>query len=145
MFVDAGIKLELIWMDDDVIQVRVHASNGRFAATADCYCGLDGFARLAQAACGFPSSSEDRRELEIGTFDARIAGGGAKLVLRCIDRAGHAVADVTVRADSGMNGSPAETASFAFPVEPAAIDDFVAALRTMPLVVGAVVHLRQAT
>jgi hypothetical protein len=145
VLLDVGIKLELIWMDDDVIQVRVQASNGRFAATANCYCDPDAFARLAQAARGFLSSSEDRRELEIGTFDARIAGGGANLVLRCVDRAGHAVADVTVRADPGMGGSPAETASFTVPVEPAAIDDFVAALRIMPLVVGAMVHLRQAT
>ena len=36
---------ELIWMDDDVIQVRVQASNGRFAATANCYCDPDAFAR----------------------------------------------------------------------------------------------------
>ena len=142
---DTGINLKLIWMDDDLIEVRVHASNGRFSATADCYCGLDDIAGLAEAARGFPSSSEDRRELEIGTFDSGFAGGGAKLVLRCVDRAGHAVADVALRADSRMSGRLAETASFSFPVEPAGIDDFVTALGSIPLVVGAVVSLRQAT
>lgn len=142
---DTGIKFEITWMDEDLIEVRVHASNGRFAATADCYCGPDAIARLAEAARGFPSSSEDRRELEIGTSDSGFAGGGATLVLRCVDRAGHAVAEVAVRSESRMSGWPAETASLSFPVEPAAIDDFVADLGSMPLVVGAVVNLRKAT
>lgn len=140
-----GIRLELIWMDDDLIEVRIHATNGRFAATADCYCSHDAIRKLAEAARGFPMSSEDRRELEIGTFESGFAGAGAKLVLRCIDLAGHAVADVAVRANSQKSGCPGETASFSCPIEPAAIDDFVAALGSMPLVVGAVVTLRQAT
>jgi len=142
---DTGVKFEVIWMDDDRVEVRVHASNGRFAATADCYGGHDAFSRLVAAAGGFPSSNEDRRELEIGTFDPKCAGGGAKLVLRCADAAGHAVADATVRADPEVSGWPAEAASFSIPVEPAAIDDFLVARGRMPLVVGAAASLRQAT
>lgn len=43
-----------------------------------------------------------------------------------------------------MTGWPAEAASLTFPIASAAIDDFVTALGSMPLVVGAVVSLRQA-
>lgn len=142
---ETGIKFEVIWTDDDVVEVRVHASNGRFAGTADCYGGHDAISRLADAVRGFPTSSDDRRELEIGTFDPAFAGGGARLVLRCVDAVGHAVADVTVRADPRGNGWPDQIASFSVPVESAAIDDFVEALGIMPSVVGAVASLRQAT
>ncbi|MEZ5990062.1 MAG: hypothetical protein R3F30_13220 [Planctomycetota bacterium] len=142
---DTGVKFEIIWSDDDLVEVRVHASNGRFAGTVDCYGGHDEIPRIIEAVRGFPTSSEDRRELEIGTFDPDFAGGGARLVLRCADAAGHAVADVTVRADPCGNGWPAETASFSVPVEPAAIDEFVVALGSMSSVVGTIASLRQAT
>ena len=140
-----GVTIEVIWLDDDLVEVRVAASNGRFAGAADCYCGHDTIPSLAAAARGFPSSSEDRREMEIGTFDPGYAGGGAKLVLRCVDRTGHAVVDVVVRADTRGVAGLAETASFSLPVEPAAIDEFVAALGRMRSVVGAVARLRSAT
>lgn len=142
---NAGVSIEVIWFDDDVVKLRVAASNGRFAGSADCYCGHDTISRFVSAACGFPSSCEDRRVMEIGTFDPSCAGGGTTLVLRCVDRSGHAVVDVIVRADPRGAAGLAETASFSFPVEPAAIDDFVTALGRMPWVVGAAASLRSAT
>lgn len=142
---NTGVTIEVIWLDDDLVEVRIAASNGRFAGATDCYCGHDTIPRLAAAARGFPSSSEDRRDLEIGTFDPAYAGGGAKLVLRCIDRTGHAIVDVVVRADPRGVAGLAETAAFSLPVEPAAIDEFVAALGRMRSVVGAVARLRPAT
>lgn len=139
---NTGIKFEVIWLDEHIVEVRVTASNGRFAGTADCYSAHDGIPRLAAAVRGFPVSNTDRREMEIGTLDPSRAGGGAKLVFRCVDRAGHAVVDVVVRADPRGHEGVAETASFSIPVETAAIDEFVTALSAMRSVVGDLAILR---
>lgn len=82
---NTGIKFEVIWLDEQIVEVRVTASNGRFAGAADCFCAHDEIPSVAAALRGFPASIEDRREMEIGTFDPGCAGGGAKLVFRCVD------------------------------------------------------------
>lgn len=48
-----------------------------------------------------------------------------------------------MRTDAPRGGGRSETASFSFPVEPAAVDDFVTALGQMPMVVGATAELRR--
>jgi hypothetical protein len=142
---DNGISFEVTWLDDDVVEMRVRADNGRFAGTADCYCDHEDLARLAEALRGFPASLGDRREFVVGTFDPDYAGGGAKLVLRCSDMVGHVVADVTLRSDGRSSAGHPETTSLSLPIEPAAIDAFVAGLGRIRLDVGVTAHLRQAT
>jgi len=65
-------------------------------------------------------------------------------VLRCTDRAGHALAEVHVRT-ARDHEAMSETASFCFAVEPAAIDAFVSSLAAMPMVVGADTELAPAS
>lgn len=140
-----GLHLEVVWFDDDLLELRVHAANDRFCGVADCYVGCNFFAEVADALRGFPSSPDDHRDLVVGTFDPRLAGGGARIGLRCIDSAGHAVANVAVQTDTSTAAGHREATSLSFPVEPAAVDDFVAALGRIKLVVGATAFLRQAT
>jgi len=110
---DCGIKLEIIWLDNDCIELRVRCGNGRFAATIDCYADREVFSTLAESIRGFPSSSNDRREVELGTFDPNYAGGGARLLLRCADSKGHAVAEVRMRSDPKLSdGRPEMRSSF---------------------------------
>lgn len=139
---NTGIKFEIIWLDEHIVEVRVTASNGRFTGAADCFCAHDGIPSVAAALRGFPSSGADRRELDIGPIDLSHAGNGAKLGFRCVDRSGHAVVDVVLRTDPRITAGDAESASFSIPVEPAAIDEFVTALSAMRSVVGDVAILR---
>lgn len=137
---DAGISLSVIWLDDDVLEVRVVATNGRFAAQADCYDSHDAIAGVAAVLRGFPTSVEDRREVSVGNLDPDRVKGGCRLALRCVNPTGDAVADVTVL--STDQHAPTETASFQIPVEAADIDRFVSDLSRIPLVAGSEATLR---
>lgn len=109
--------------DDDVVELRVRASNGRFAGEAHGYASPRVGADLAAALRGFPATSEDRRSFELGTFDDRFAGGGARFELGCTDSAGHAFLLVRLRTDPKRDGRA--TAEFSIAVEAGAIDLFV--------------------
>ena len=50
-----------------------------------------------------------------------------------------------MRSPAKTEAGQVESASFLYPIEPAAIDEFVTALGSMKLVFGAVATLRQAT
>ena len=141
-----GISFAILWFDDEVIELSVRASNGRFAGTARLYAGREGLAEVASAFRGFPSSNADSRELVLGTFDPACAGGGVRLRLGCTDAAGHAAVEAELRTDpQASEVGQSERAQLVVVVEPGAIDDFVAAVDRMPVEVGAVAHLRQAT
>ena len=140
-----GLELEIIYLDVDLVEVRIRCENGRFAGTADCYVGHSFRKDLITAVQGFPTSIEDRRRFELGTLNPAHAGGGVRVRLACVDAAGHAVAHVQIRnTDEARTGSAEESAEFSFPVEPAAVDEFVKTLGEMPLDIGAAVRLRQA-
>lgn len=140
-----GLTLEILWLDDEAIEVRLRAANGRFSGTVECYAPHTAPRDLAATIEGFPRSAGDRREFVLGTFDAGFAGGGCRLALRCRDRSAHAVAEIELRAHAQKDGTVPESAEFAFPVEAGAIDQFVAELLRMRLEVGSIATLRAAT
>lgn len=138
---ELGLSLEVIWFDDDVLSLQVCASNGRFGGTADVYGDRDTLSRVADAFRAFPARLDDHRELELGTFDPTLAGGGARLHLHCIDGAGHVVLHVDLRTDPHQRDK-CEEARFVMRTEAALIDDFVAQLDGMKEVtVGAAATL----
>jgi hypothetical protein len=141
---ELGLTFEVVWSDEHLVELRVHADNGRFAATAECYEAVDCLASLADAMRGFPRSREDRRELTIGATDPAWPGH-VRLTLRCIDGSGHCVADVDVHATDGLVRHAPARAAFSVPIEPAAVDAFVAALRRAPATDGTSVRLPMAT
>lgn len=138
---EPGLELRVIWVDEALIELSVRASNGRFAARVELYVDAGRLAAFARALRGFPASSRDRRELELGTFDPGWAGGGVRLGLRCTDALGHAAMSVELRADPQYHGG-AENAAFDVRVEPAAIDAFVAQLERLEPEVGACARLK---
>ena len=142
---DGGVKIEVMWFDDDVVELSVHGSNGRFAGTTELYASPDVFSEVANSLRGFPSSIRDHRQIELGTFDPSCGGGGVRLTLRCVDAAAHAVIEMSVRTDPRYHYGQTETAELVIPVEAAAIDEFVVALQRMEVTVGVMARLRQAT
>jgi hypothetical protein len=134
-----GIELNILWFDNDVIGLRVRASNGRFAGTTDLYVGYDGLKELATAIRDFPKSRIDSREHQLGTFDSQYAGGGVNIYLHCIDSVGHAAMEIRMQTDSrettGMRGQP-ESACFALLVKAADINDFVNDIEKISPVIG---------
>jgi hypothetical protein len=62
---NAGVSIEVVWTDGDLIELRIRAANRRFSRTTDCYERSDFAARWSAAVAGFSSSNKDRRVLEI--------------------------------------------------------------------------------
>jgi len=139
---DRGIEMTVIWFDDDLIELRVRASNGTFSGEADAYVSHSVSTDLARVLRGFPADINDGREFELGTFDPQCAGGGARFRFRCLDRKGHASVEVNLRADVHRLG--AQSAIFLVPIEAAGVDAFADELTRMPLEIGARAVLRGA-
>lgn len=99
--------------------LRFAAANGEFSGTTDVYARPGALTDLAAAMAGFPSSVSDTRACEFGS-----RWGFFRVEMRCVDRAGHPAARITIAA-----GPPAEEARFEIAALPAQIDEFIADLR----------------
>lgn len=105
-----GIRIEVVWFDNDVIALQVDGSNERFAGSVELYASHDSFSQLAKNLRGFPASTMDVREL--GTFDETNAGGGVRMQFLSTDNVGHAAVKMIMRADPRMSNGITETAVF---------------------------------
>ncbi|MCC6740396.1 MAG: hypothetical protein IT452_15235 [Planctomycetia bacterium] len=126
-----GLGVEIAWVDEDVVELRITGSNGLFGGQTQVYADRAGFAKLAAFAKGFPQNPDERRLIELGTFDPGFAGGGARLGLRVLDGAGHVALDVLLATQVEDNRH--QRVEFFLEVEPAALDDFARRLDTFAL------------
>jgi hypothetical protein len=138
---DPGIRIEVIWCDEDLLEFRFQASNGRFEATVEFYEAHSASSDLAAAIEGFPRSTDDLREVVLGTRGSSFAGGGVRMRFRCVDLVGHAEVHLEVHQATGLGHEPG-TAVFSVRVEPCAVDDFVADLHRIRLEEGSHARLR---
>lgn len=125
--IPCGLVLVVRDVDPDYLLVAVRAGDGDFAGTAEVYENLDLARTLAADLKGFPRSPADEREVVLGSFDAKHAGGALRLRLFCVDLAGHARANLHL-VDQPLTGEPPRTVEFLIPIEARALDAFVAAL-----------------
>jgi hypothetical protein len=125
-----AIEVTMIWADVDVVEVRIRASNDRFAATAEFYETRDGLLEAARLIDGFPTTVADRRVMELGDLRAQPSFGSARLSFYCVDSSGHCGALGEFRWCLRSNRpSRDESATFFIPLEAAAVDRFVLQLR----------------
>jgi hypothetical protein len=68
--------------------------------------------------------------LEFGTFQAGYAGGGVRMIFKCIDGAGHIQLELKMESDHNED-IPSQSVSLLLPIEAASIDTFVRELTTM--------------
>jgi hypothetical protein len=122
-----GLSIHVVELDEDYFGIDVRAASDRFAGTARIYAGLDQLGQFARVVEGFPVGPDDRRDYEFGTRDSGYAGGFVAIILRCVDRAGHAELAVVIEDDAQFHAKASAELSFA--VEAAELDRFAAALR----------------
>jgi hypothetical protein len=143
--VESGLNFEVIWSDQDVIEVVFRCSNGHFSGRAEIYLSHRAFSELADVLRGFPSTGTDSREVELGTFNSSHADGGVKMKFRCSDALGHAVVEVKLRGDGSEALGELESVALRIPIEPAAVDSFVQQLMAMDSTIGASASLPMVT
>ncbi len=139
-----GIEFEVVWFDQDVVEYRVVCSNGSFTGTAEIYLNHDDLQSVANALSGFPSSTTDLREVNLGASLSAMSGTGISISFFCVDSVGHAIAFVKLKTDSGKVLSEPQFVSLYVPVEAGAIDSFVQQARSVRDTKGAKAYLHMA-
>ena len=119
-----GIQFQAIWFDSGFMELRLSAWNGAFGGTADVCGAIDDFEEAATQLRGFPRNPADRREIILGNFDRKCAGGGVKMRFHCIGGAGHPYVEATIDSNRKSAGT-VQTVVLSMPVEAAAVDAFV--------------------
>ena len=71
-----GIEFEVVWFDQDVVEYQVVCSNGAFTGTAKMYLNHDDLQNVANTLSGFPASTTDLREVNLGASLSEMAGVG---------------------------------------------------------------------
>jgi hypothetical protein len=127
-----GLTITAVDVDDDYLGLDIAAASERFAGSARIFAGYHELSEFAKAITGFPARPDDKRTFEFGIRDAgrkKCAGGFVRLEFRCTDGAGHPELHVAVEDDAQYHAEAAS--SFAFPIEAAEVDRFVAALQDL--------------
>jgi hypothetical protein len=139
-----GIEFEVVWLDIHAIQYQVVCSNGFFTGTAEMYLNHDSLQNAANTLSGFPTSTTDRREVELGTLESDAADGGIHMSFYCVDSVGHAVVFVKLRDNSCKGFGKPQFVSLYVPVEAGAIDSFVKSAQSIRDTKGAKAYLNMA-
>jgi hypothetical protein len=138
-----GLKIEVVWFDDDMIELRFRAASRKFAGETTLYAALDAPETLARALEGFPHDPTDARKVEFG--QANLPGYGVvTMQLRCTDSVGHSILQVEMQTSSSSMRAVRESAVVNLFILPASIDTFVAELRQMRVRVGDLATLQDA-
>ena len=131
-----GVSISIVYTDEHLLELRVQAGNEAFAGQANVYADSEIARQFANLLRGFPVSSSDTREIELGTFDDAYAGGGASFRFYCVDSVGHAMVEVRLRTDPRLGVGVSDVATIHFPVQASLIDSFVGELEQMAPEVG---------
>jgi hypothetical protein len=128
---DRCVQLAYWYHDTDVVELKVSAWNGTFAGSTCLYMGQGDLADTATVLAGFPVGLEDQREVTLGAFGPKSAGGAMKLNFSCINGAGHCQLRLVIEADYDRQESLAQRVEMLCAFEPAALDQFVQQMREL--------------
>lgn len=141
MAIPIGLALQVDGVDEDYVLITVWAADGMFAGTTSLYSGESAVEELARGLADFPRNPGDVREVVLGTRNPQAADGWVRLLGRCADRAGHVLLEVSILHKTTAVSSTPREAHMYLPVEPAALDAFVLALREFRFQVGERIEL----
>lgn len=125
-----GLQFCYLYHDIDVIELRISVGNGRFSGSADMYVPTGRLLEAGAALEGFPSNSADERDLVFGAFGREFGGGAVRLRFSYKDLPGHPTIRVTIQDNYNLR-KDTESAIVFLDFEPAALDEFVVALRRL--------------
>lgn len=135
-----GLAIETVWSDADMLEYWVSASNESFSGITRFYVALDEANKLADCLSGFPSSSSDVREYQLGNPDGTSLGG---VFLRFMsDGTGHITVETRLWSDPEARAS--QRVLLFLRSLPADVDSLIADLQNMGTTIGAQAFLRHA-
>ena len=129
---NAGLKVDYLYHDGDIIEVRIVVENLSFRGSADVYVGTGGLLDAAAVLEGFPKDREDTREVVFGAAGPKFAGGSARLKFYCKDAAGHTAFLAEIEEDY-RDQERAQSTTIRVDFEPASLDRFLIELRQVEI------------
>jgi hypothetical protein len=127
---EVGFRMEVIYADVDLIELSVSGWNGAFGDSTALYLSISGLEKLRRKLQDFLKTASDVRDLVLGSFERKFAGGGVSLRFYCQDRAGHAYGESRIESGAESAGVM-QVVTLSMPVEAAAVDRFAEELRRL--------------
>ena len=138
------IAFEVVWFDNDMLELSLNASNAKFAGQTTFYVNLETPTAFAAHIEGFPRNSEDVREYEFG--GTNLPGyGGARIRISCKDRSGHLLVHASIYSVPLSKTEVVQSATVQIEATPADVDAFVQQLKHLQARVGDMAVLPAAT
>lgn len=139
-----GLTLEVIWYDEDMLELRLTASNNNFSVQTSFYAALDAPKEVATQIAGLPSKLGEVREVKLG--GQNLPGHGDLTVSFTSEgNLGHLLVTLSASAVPLEAIRPIEMTTFSLSATPSDIDTFARALQNMECHVGSHATLRAAT
>lgn len=138
------LTLEVVWYNEDMLELRLTASNRNFTVQTSFYAALDAPKEVATQIAGFPSRLGEVREIKLG--GQNLPGYGCLNVSFTSEgNLGHLLVTLSVSVAPLEASRPIETATFSLSATPSDIDTFAQALQNIDCDVGSHATLRAAT
>lgn len=80
------LELKVVWKDDDMFELKVLASNGRYSGTTEVYDTSDSLGNFAKSLIGYPTVDAKTLKHEAGQKDSH---SYFAMTFYCIDNSGH--------------------------------------------------------
>ena len=91
---DSLLKFEIVWKDENMFELKIIASNGRYSGTAQVYATSNSLIKFALSLAGYPIAWGNTLFYELkGSFSF------FSMSLYCIDSSGHIGVKVTLEED----------------------------------------------
>jgi hypothetical protein len=125
------LKLEVVWNDDDMFELEITASNGRFSGTTKVYEQREPLYNFASSLVGFPKTiQESTRFYEMGQKDL---DAYFSMRLYLIDNIGHVGVQMTFEDEVPTQYRSEEKYKLTMEIvtEPGLLENFVRSLLTL--------------
>jgi len=124
------LSFEIIWQDDDLVEIRVLASNDTFSGSTEVYTNYSELKKFAHELEGFPKSIEQFVSFICGEKKSYAL---AELDFYCFSNSGHTGVQVKLEANTSSNQRKNEKHSICLEIqfESSAADDFVTGLKKL--------------
>ncbi|MEM7232156.1 MAG: hypothetical protein AAF517_08285 [Planctomycetota bacterium] len=124
------VTIEVIWQDDDMVEVKACATNSEFSGETRVYTVYEDLKSLADELQGFPRNTSHEVRFEAGVR-SRDSYFGIRFY--CFDNAAHTAAQVQAESNVPTEFRREEKHAVTLEVhfEPSAVDEFAAQLRRL--------------
>jgi hypothetical protein len=129
---NSQLSIELVWEDDDLEELLILASNGRYSGLARVYFGKGDIKDLAERIRGFPLALSHQLIFSAGNEES---DSFAKLVFQCIDGVGRTMVRVSLAEAFQQDRAPTIKGHVELDLlfEPVALDQFARELDQMAI------------